>query len=178
METLKEAWYCVACKTGAEEATSQQLTRTVGIDVFLPTMRMRGGGNVTIRSVALFPGYLFVRASLLSSLSGIRYTVGVRDIVRFGDRIPLVPDEVIEDLRRLVHQDFPNARSKIAEGMVAEIEEGPFQGFVGTVMRVTSAKDRVHLLIDLLGRALLLETEIRAARFLYEVAENDPVGRR
>jgi transcriptional antiterminator RfaH len=160
MDVAGEYWYCVACQTKAEEAVAQQLTRRADIAVFFAKMCTkvgRGSGRRTAL-VPMFPGYLFVRMRLTTSLSAVRYTPGVRDLVRFGRRIPIVPEEVIRELRELASDSGGYRPTQgLQEGMVVSIDDGPFEGFTGTVLRLNSAIDRVHLLIELLGESRVLE---------------------
>ena len=162
MGVSEEFWYCVACYVGSEEAVCRQLSRAADLRVFLPKMPVKNNSRraATTRRSPIFPGYLFVKMRLMSSLSTIRYTPGVRDIVRFGTRIPIVSDEVIRDLEDTVREAAePIWVNDMEAGMTACVNEGPFQGFFGTVLRVSSTNDRVQLLIELLGQSRILEIE-------------------
>ena len=47
---------------------------------------------------SLFPCYLFVRCNVELKADDIRYVSGMSSLVRFGDKIAVVPDGVIEEL--------------------------------------------------------------------------------
>lgn len=155
-----ESWYCVACRPRAEEVVCLQLTKAENLTVFYPKMfgRDRKG-----KTTPMFPGYLFVRMELSRSLSSIRYTPGVRDVVRFGEQIPVVPDGLIEDLQTVAY-DGGKLDSELHEGTKGYIGSGVLCGFCGTVVRLSLGKDRVQLLIDLLGRAVVLDVERNCVR--------------
>jgi transcription antitermination factor NusG len=167
MDVAGECWYCVACRSKAEESVAQQLARKADVGVLLAKMRIKVGKGSESRAalVPMFPGYLFVRMRLASSLIAVRYTPGVRDLVRFGSRIPVVPDEVIRELTELTSKPCRcTSKPRLKEGMTASIEDGPFEGFTGRVLKMNSAADRVQLLIELLGESRVLEvsrTDVR-----------------
>ena len=108
---MKNVWYCVACKAGAEETVSRQLSQVAEVAVFVPKVKgkrqSKAGDGPDL--VPFFPGYLFVRLSRNASLRVIRYTPGVRDVVIFGNKIPAVPEAVIECLRQGVDLDVEAA---------------------------------------------------------------------
>jgi transcriptional antiterminator RfaH len=167
MNALGDFWYCVECRARREDVVSQQLTRIATLEVFVPKIRVVAPGRMVRESliVPMFPGYLFVKGNLLMSLSAIRYTVGVRDIVRFGDRIPIVPEYVIRELQAAVHEEPRRLpRQDCQQGVTVKVEEGTFEGFTGIVLRVDSARDRVRVLIELLGQSPVLDLPTCAVR--------------
>jgi len=159
MDPAGECWYCVACQSRAEESVAQQLARKGDVAVFSAKMCINiGKGNGKRTALApMFPGYLFVKMRLATSLIAVRYTPGIRDLVRFGSRIPVVPDEVIRELKEMASEPGGCMTQRLERGMVAAVEHGPFEGFTGTVLRLNSAADRVQLLIELLGQSRVLE---------------------
>jgi transcriptional antiterminator RfaH len=165
MDWSGEFWYCVACQTRAEEAVAKQLASKSDVMVFLARMRVsvRKGGVTRTALAPMFPGYVFVRMRLTGSLIAVRYTPGVRDLVRFGSRIPIVPDEVIRELREAVRESAAlTRRASVEAGMAACVQEGPFEGFTGTVLQFDCAKERIRLLIELLGHSRVLDVPLTA----------------
>jgi transcription antitermination factor NusG len=106
-----------------------------------------------------------VRMRLATSLIAVRYTAGIRDVVRFGSRIPIVPDSVIRELEEAANR-IPDVSCNAVpnEGTSAYIERGPFRGFAGSVLRMNAASERVQLLIELLGHSRVLEIDRDALR--------------
>ena len=112
---------------------------------------------------SLFPNYLFVRFDLSSMLNNVRYTPGVSHLVTFSERYPIVPDEVIANLR----QEFGDEELKVladlpSDGDEVVIAEKAFWGMQGKVLRVQPAKQRVQVLMDVLGRATTVELRLAA----------------
>jgi len=108
------------------------------------------------RITALFPRYLFVRLEEgRQSLSPVRSTVGVADVVRFGLRYAAVPDEVVCDLRGRADPQSGlhrlGRRSPFPCGSHVRIAAGPFDGLEGVFEREAGA-ERVVVLLNLLGQ--------------------------
>jgi transcriptional antiterminator RfaH len=108
----------------------------------------------------LFPGYIFVRCHLEERLDEIRYANGVSSLVRFGHKIPVVPDETIQELRQCFESEEPMAvEDGILVGAEVVVAEGALLGSRGIVVRVLPARQRVQILLDFLGRTTLTEVE-------------------
>ena len=148
-------WLVIHTKARAEEEAAAQLANQ-GYQVFLPKIRERKRRNNRWQWVTgpLFPRYLFVDVTLgEKDVAPIRSTVGVASIVRFGQTIAQVSEDVIAYL--MAHQDEEigavKDRSTYTPGDVVEILEGPFEG-VNAVYQLKKGEDRVLVLIELLGR--------------------------
>jgi transcriptional antiterminator RfaH len=146
-------WYLVRTKAGAERVAQDNL-RNVVDRTLLPMGRMRiRQGDRTIQRVSpIFPSYLFASFSLASTARRIRYTPGVRDIVRFGDYATVVPDQVIDELM-LRCADGPVDLSKPAliPGSPLEIVGGPFREFRAVFEGYLSGSERVAVLLSLMN---------------------------
>ncbi|TXS90844.1 transcription/translation regulatory transformer protein RfaH [Parahaliea maris] len=149
-------WLAVQTKPRGEIEALQNLERQ-GFSVFLPRVRQRkrrpGGWQWLVGP--LFPRYLFIDVVLgEADLGVIRSTRGVVDLVRFGAALIPVENRVIEFLQRGQSQDDGAAvedDSPYRHGERVEILRGPFAGLSG-IFQVQREKDRVELLLDLLGR--------------------------
>src|SRR6267378_2438780 len=95
------AWFCVRTHLKREHIAAAHLRQIPGAEVFNPQLRLlrstRRGRRWSTES--LFPNYLFARFVLESMLEKVRYTPAVKVVLRFGDRMPEIPDVVIENLR-------------------------------------------------------------------------------
>jgi len=151
-----ERWYVVFSKPRQESLAELHLRRQ-GYEVWFPraqqSRRRRDRWIDTIE--ALFPRYLFLHVDLqVHSIGPIRSTRGVVDLVRSGlDPLP-VPNEVVERLFRAVDASTGTVRivCDLAEGDRVRVLSGPFAGLEG-VFHAHSGKERVVILLDLLGRA-------------------------
>jgi transcription antitermination factor NusG len=78
----------------------------------------------------------------------------VSGIVRFGDDVPEVPERALDDLRTYMEDtELKTVPFTIAEGDDVEIVEGPFRGQNGVVKRLLPARERVKVLLEVLGGA-------------------------
>ena len=115
------AWYCLKTQTKREAIAAAHLRELEGVEVFCPLLRYR---KATRRGKvwwveALFPGYLLARFHLESNERAVMYSQGVRGLVRFGDKVPEVPDDFVEALREEVakqgEKEILTVGPKIAE---------------------------------------------------------------
>jgi transcription antitermination factor NusG len=98
----------------------------------------------------LFPGYILVNTSL-KNYSALKYTMGIKNIIKFGVHIPHISNEEIEDMRMVEETSKINPiTSQINIGQDAVISKGLFKGSVVKVCSLPS-KERVGVLIAFLG---------------------------
>jgi transcriptional antiterminator RfaH len=108
----------------------------------------------------LFPCYIFVRCALADRLDQIRHTTGISTIVNFGQRIPIVPDTVIEDLQRSFGTEEPLPLDTYPRpGDDVTLTAKAFFGMEAVVLRSWPAKRRVQVLLEILGRPTQIELE-------------------
>jgi transcriptional antiterminator RfaH len=162
MAMSNPAWYCARTKPKHEHIAAANLARNLGLEVFHPRLRLERATQRGVRRVVepLFPCYIFVRCELGESVDSIRYVTGISSLVHFGHRIPIVPDQTIEELRECFEsEDTMCVEERLAAGAEVTVAEGPFLGFSGVVVRVMPAKQRVQILLDFLGRTTLAEVD-------------------
>ena len=150
--SLSAQWFVAMTKPNREELARQHLANQ-GYEVYLPmcqrTVRWRGR-HFTERA-PLFPRYLFVRPCREEqSLSSIRSTVGVQQLVRFGMEFAQAQESLVIDIKamELSLQTDPDP-SPFHVGDEVEIMDGPFAGITAKVF--ACVETRVMLLIELLG---------------------------
>jgi transcriptional antiterminator RfaH len=156
------AWYCARTKPKHEHIVAAGLKRNLGLEVFHPRLRLeRPTQRGVVRVVEpLFPCYVFVRCNLNECLDGVRYVNGVSSLVHFGQRIPAIPDQVVEELRQCFEsQELMDVEDQLRPGTEVTVGEGAFHGFNGIVLRILPAKQRVQILLDFLGRTTLAEVD-------------------
>jgi Transcription antiterminator len=157
-----EGWYCVRTQPKHEHIAAATLTRNFGLEVFHPRLRLeRATRRGVVRVVEpLFPCYVFVRCCLGELLDEIRYVNGVSSLVHFGDKIPAVPEAVIDELRQCFETEEPMAvEDRLYPGADVTVAEGAFLGFSGIVVRLLPARQRVQILLEFLGRTTIAEVD-------------------
>jgi transcriptional antiterminator RfaH len=169
LETLNSSdintWYCLRCKPKQEHIAARSLSLELKLTTFCPRMRYRKStsrGPVWFVD-AIFPGYIFVKCDISASIHAIRHSSGVADIVHFGNRIPAIPDAVIDTVRKhLDGQEMVVFGNPVSAGEEATVVDGPFCGLNVVVSRILPAKERVMVLMDVLGRSVEAEMALSA----------------
>ncbi len=114
---------------------------------------------------AMFPGYLFTKFVYSKQHRAVEASHGIRGIVRFGDGLATLPENLVAGLQsRVGAEEVVTIESSIKIGDAVEIIEGPFQGLEVVVTNLLPAKERIRVLFEFLGRPL--EIEISTAKVL------------
>jgi transcriptional antiterminator RfaH len=156
------AWYCARTKPKHEHIAAANVRTRLSLEVFHPRLRME---RATCRGVVrvvepLFPGYIFVRCVIGERLNDIQRTSGISSLVHFGDRIPKVEDSVIEELQECFAAESPlTLNDCLAPGDEVVVGAGAFAGMRAHVLRVMPARQRVQVLLDILGGPTPVEVD-------------------
>ena len=153
-QALEPAWYCIRSKTKTEHAAARQLAPVDGVEVFCPRIRFRKNtrrGPVWFVE-ALFPGYFFARFVAHTHSRLVSYSPGVTGLVTFGDGLTAVPENDIRILQSLMDASgLREVSDTLVAGSETEILTGPFRGLQVVVRQVMPAKERVKILMEILG---------------------------
>lgn len=163
LEAHDGAWIAVQVRPRFERAVSGSLQRR-GYVEFLPTYTplfertpARADGRV------LFPGYVFCRYVRFPAFRIVEIP-GVVRLVGFGNKVALIPDQEIEDIRKIVAS---GADSRVVpfirEGERIEVVNGPLKGVTGVLSRLKS-RDCVVISVPLLSRSVAAEVNLRDVR--------------
>lgn len=158
-------WYCARTKPKHEHIAAANLCRNLGLEVFHPRLRVeRATRRGVVHTVEpLFPCYVFVRCVIQDRLDEIKYTNGVSSLVHFGDRLPTVPDLVIAELQACFEMNEPlTVVDQLSPGNRVIIGDGAFAGMQAFVLRLMPARQRVQVLLDILGRPTPVEVDRNA----------------
>jgi len=158
------AWYCLSAQPKREHIAAANIRLRMELEVFCP--RITYSKNTERRgklrfTEALFPGYLFIRCEIRRHLRHLRAMPGIRNVVRYGEDIPIVPDAFIVDLEARLpnqHRDVPDP--VIEKGREVVVTEGPFRNLDAVVAGLIPARERVALLLEFLGRQLSVEVSV------------------
>lgn len=157
-----DRWYLIYSKPKQEQRAQQQLA-IQGFETYSPlitTKRLRGGKTISLQE-PLFPRYIFVRCADPSRLIQVRSTRGVSGVVRFGDKLASVSDELVFALvnnqMALIEQQPEHA---FAPGESLEILSGPFSS-LNAIFLQADGLERCIILLNFLGQELNLSMEIQ-----------------
>jgi transcription antitermination factor NusG len=98
----------------------------------------------------LFPGYIFVNTSF-ENYSALKYTMGIKNIIKFGDNISIISDKEIAAMQMAEEASkIDPIASQIQIGQDAIIAKGSLAGSIVKVCSLPS-KERVGILLSFLG---------------------------
>lgn len=160
-DDLKSAWYCARTKPKHEHIAEANVRGLLGLEVFNPRLRMeRTTRRGVVRTVEpLFPCYIFVQGSN-ETLNDIRYVAGISTVVHFGLQIPTVPELVIDELKQCFEEHEPLfVADHLFPGAEVSLADGAFRGFQAIVLKTLPARQRVQILLDILGRQTVVEVD-------------------
>ena len=153
-------WFCLKAQPKREHLAATALRRQFGVECFSPRLRFR---KMTQRGPvwfveAMFPGYLFAKFVYSKQHRAVESSHGIRGIVRFGDRLATLPENIVVGLQsRVGAEEVVTVDSSIKIGQPVQITEGPFQGLEVVVTHLLPAKERIRVLFEFLGRSIEME---------------------
>lgn len=159
----ESTWFCVRSQPKREHIAAANLARLLHLEIFNPRLRTK---KVTRRGPVwfvenLFPNYLFARFLLPTQLDDVKFTPGVSHVVRFGGRYAAIPENIIEDLRlNFGANELQLSEELPSQGDIVTITGKVLDGFRAVVLRVMPAKQRVQVLLDMLGRSSMVELSL------------------
>ena len=154
IESTEPHWFCLKTQTKHEKLAAHFLRTQAGLEVFSPVLRFQ---RATVSGKkwfeeALFPGYIFGRFPYRTHYRLVASSMGVSKIVGFGGQPAVVADDVIAELRNFVRDnEVIEIVPQVVPGDEVTVLDGPFKGLRAIVTRVMPAKERVAVLLDLLG---------------------------
>jgi transcriptional antiterminator RfaH len=158
-----QAWVAASTQPHKEPTAIANLMRQ-GFEAYCPMVRKRWRHARKVREVLrpLFPGYVFIAVDPTQRRwRPILSTIGIRTLVRFGDRLGVLPPRFVESLRShesegAVSIFYPP--SSYVPGDRVRLCEGPFEGVIATVVAVEEHA-RLQILMQLLNRGVRVRVQ-------------------
>ncbi|MGF1627168.1 MAG: transcription termination/antitermination protein NusG [Alphaproteobacteria bacterium] len=151
-------WIAVNTHPNAEPQAILNLERQE-YRCYCPTIEVQRRHARKVETVRrpFFPGYLFVDVDSRKGVwRPIMSTIGVRAVVRFGEKLGVVPPALVETLQRREADGDLRAhdiRDRFCAGQQVRFDGTPFHDLVGRIVAI-DAKDRIWVLLDLLQRSV------------------------
>jgi transcriptional antiterminator RfaH len=160
---MAKHWYALRSKPRKEDTVWEQLN-TREIKNYYPRLRVHPVNPRAKKVRPYFPGYLFVRVDLVETgLSLFRWMPHTLGLVTFGGEPAQVPDNLIHAIQKRVEQ-INQAGGEVLEGLKSgdkiRIEDGPFSGFEAIFDASLPGKERVRVLLTLLGQSRQVPVEL------------------
>ncbi len=158
------SWYTVLVKPGQENKVVDILTKLVENrslneieQLLVPIEKVVSYKTGAARTISkkIFPGYVFLRASLTDTVYDlVRSTTGVLGFICSGDRPISIPETemqcIIENIK-----ESSQPTLQIKNNSTVQIINGPFSGYKGKVLEIN--QDKVRISLDIFGRTTSIE---------------------
>lgn len=152
-------WLIATTKPRQEYRARQNLLQQ-GLLPFLPLCIVQRNirRHHLVMPEPLFPGYIFIQAEDYSQCSAINNTRGVSKLLTDPDGKPsVVKPEIINGIRAMLPNDGPldmrtPENHPWKRNQPLRVLSGPFEHLTGICTSIS--KDRVTILLDLLGRGV------------------------
>lgn len=159
------SWYVMQTKPRGEARVVRHLAlRAADVETFLPRIEItrRRAGRRAVSLEPLFPSYLFVRFWLNPwTWNAVRWTPGVRKFLGEGKSPAEVPIEVMTAIQeRTQTLGFVRIGMTLSAGDRVRVKSGSFAGLEGIFERPTTRRDRVRVLLAILGTVTPLELDV------------------
>ena len=161
---VPKPWIVVNSQPNREHTAFDNLKRQ-GFVTYCPMIvkRIKHAGAIRHLPRPLFPGYLFVGLDPeTGQWRSILSTVGVRSLVRFGDKPAPLDAGFIQSLQEreqdgvIVKPEVVRPAEPYAVGQKVRVNGGPFDGTIATILSL-GEKDRLLVLFDILQRSVKAE---------------------
>jgi transcriptional antiterminator RfaH len=146
-------WVVVNTHPHREHIARDHLLRQ-DFHAYCPFVRKRVSHARRVRDVLrpLFPSYIFALLGSDVSWRPIVSTLGVRTLVRCGERLSYVPDGLVEALKaREIDGAIVRPANPYKVGQSVRIAGGGFDGLVATIIDMDEG-DRLIVLMNILNR--------------------------
>lgn len=157
--TDPKEWFCLRTQTKREHIAAAILDRLDAVEVFCPRIsqvkKTRTGKKRFVE--AMFPGYIFAKFHYHTHSRQVVHSQGITRMVELGDR-RVIPEKIIQDLQASLPEGIIEAPDlSIEPGAEIEVITGSLKGFNGKVLAQLSAKNRIQILLEFLGREITVD---------------------
>ncbi len=170
MAEIEKKWYVLRAIGGKEKKVKEYIETEIPRlnlgdylgQVLVPVEKVyqiRNGKKVS-KDRNLFPGYVFIEASLVGELAHILR--GITNVIGFlGDDNP-IPMRLAEVNRMIgkvdeLHDTEEEINVPYFVGETVKVTDGPFNGFSGLIEEVNDEKKKLKVMVKIFGRKTPLE---------------------
>ena len=168
---MTKSWYAMRSKPRKEDSVWEQMLNR-GFETYYPRIRVHPVNPRAKKVKAYFPGYLFVRVDLeeigLNTFRWMPHSIG---LISFDGDPAVVPDHLIHTLQKRVGE-INEAGGELFDGLEpgdkVRISDGPFKGYEAIFNERLPGKERVRVLLELLGNERAVTLELNAGQIRKE----------
>jgi transcriptional antiterminator RfaH len=145
---MKKKWLIALYKSNEVKRVESNLSNQ-NFDYYLPKITIKKI-NSNSKEEVLFPGYIFINTNL-ENYSAIKYTMGIKNIIKFGECISCISNEEIKSMQVAEETSkIDPVVSQIQIGQDAIISKGSLKGSLVKICSLSS-QERVGILLSFLG---------------------------
>ena len=155
-------WFVATYKINEIKRAESNLS-IQNFEYYLPKIKVKKS-NSNLKEEILFPGYVFIKTRFEDYLL-IKYTKGIKKVVKFGKNIPRLTDDEINSIRSIEKlSNLKPITSRIKIGQEATVVDGPFKGNLVKICSLPS-KERIEVFLTFLGSLRKINILKRDLRF-------------
>ena len=160
MSSLQFGWLVLNIKPKEGKRAEENLLNQ-GYEPYFPVLHSSqlSKTKTVIKKQAMFPGYAFLKSEPNLEIKPVRSTRGVIKIIRFGDKYPVLDNQVIQSFKEVEIESINNPNKESYRiGEFIEILTGPLKD-QEAVITATISEQRVEILFSLLNRAHTIQVD-------------------
>ena len=159
---MKKKWIIASYKINEVQRLESNLLNQK-FDYYLPKITIKKANSYPKEEV-LFPGYIFVNTSL-EKYSALKYTMGIKNIIKLGDNISYISNEEIKSIQMAEEESKINPVDiQIQIGKDALISRGSLMGSIVEICSMPS-RERVDVLLTFFGSIRRVNIPIKDLTF-------------
>jgi len=160
MSSLQFGWLVLNIKPKEGKRAEENLLNQ-GYEPYFPVLHYSqlSKTKTVIKKQAMFPSYAFLKSEPNLEIKPVRSTRGVIKIIRFGDKYPVLDNQVIQSFKAVELESINNPNKESYRiGEFIEILTGPLKD-QEAVITATISEQRVEILFSLLNRAHTIQVD-------------------
>ena len=159
---MKKKWLIALYKSNEVKRVESNLLNQ-NFDYYLPKITIKKI-NSNSKEEVLFPGYIFINTNL-ENYSALKYTMGIKNIIKFGDNISCIPNQDIKSMQITEETSkIDPVAQQVQIGKDVLISNGSLRGSMVKICSLPS-RERVDVLLTFLGSMRTVTIPIKDLTF-------------
>ena len=150
-------WIAVYTKSRHEQVVVNELNK-INIKSFCPMFKERRQWSDRKKWVhfPLFRSYVFANIEIKENIYVLQ-TIGVNKIVKFQEKISIIPDQVIDNIKNIIEGEYNVEKADyFIKGDEVSVDSGPLKGLDGVVLD-SRGTNKVIIKIEAIQQAFSVE---------------------
>ncbi len=159
---MKKNWLIALYKSNQIKRVEANLLNQK-FEYYLPKIFTRKA-NSKIKKELLFPGYIFINTNLENYWS-LKYTNGIKDILKFGNNISLISNEEIKSMQMIEDKSQKDPLAQQIEiGKDFIVSDGSLKGNIVQICSLPS-QERVNVFLTIFGSKRRINIRLKDLTF-------------